>query len=134
MKTIVQMLMLIGIFALWGKAYAYEVVIDIDVDLEQSRVVQNPNQKMMIGTAMVVIQGKQQSFDLSSSNLSDESAEELAMEWLLENSEDLILSTGLDPNLSEVELEIIKQKTKCRGRRNTICHAQLSAKLTVRRL
>tara|TARA_R110000868_G_scaffold143075_16_gene360816 strand:+ start:1164 stop:1568 length:405 start_codon:yes stop_codon:yes gene_type:complete len=134
MKTIVQILMLIGIFALWGEAYAYEVVIDINIDLEQSRVVQNPNQKMMVGTAMVVIQGKQQSFDLSSNNESDESAEELAMEWLVENSEDLILSTGLDPNLSEIELEITEQKNKCRGRRNTICHAQLSARLTVRRL
>ncbi|MFX3675467.1 MAG: hypothetical protein ACN6I6_00365 [bacterium] len=134
MKTIVQMLMLIGIFALWGEAYAYEVVIDIDVDLEQSRVVENNKQTLVSGKAMVVIQGKIQTFELNSTHSFDESAEELAMEWMLENSEDLILSTGLDPNLSEVELEIVKQKNKCRGRRNTICHAQLVAKLTVRRL
>lgn len=134
MKNLLQTLLLVGIIALWGQAKAYDVIIDIDVTHTSKGA-----QVSVEGNAYTLINDQKSNIELSSLNLQppldrSTSGEEWALEWLGENAEDLILSTGLDPNLVEVELDIKKHKLKCRGRQNPECRAELALRLTVTRL
>lgn len=134
MKNLLQILFLVGIIALWGQAKAYDVIIDIDVTHTSKGA-----QTSVDGSAYTLINDQKTNIELSSLKIQapDDrsiSGEEWALEWLGENAEDLILSTGLDPNLVEVELDLKKHKVKCRGRQNPECRAQLAVRLTVTRL
>ncbi len=134
MKNLLQTLLLVGIIALWGQAKAYDVIIDIDVTHTSKGA-----QASVDGSAYTLVNDQKTNIELASLNLQAPvdrsiSGEEWALEWLGENAEDLILSTGLDPNLVEVELDLKKHKLKCRGRQNLECRAELAVRLTVSRL
>lgn len=146
MKNILQILTLVGLFALWGQAKAYEVVIDIEI--EQQSLLRQDNQgqyqlqetPILSGTAYSLVDGVKTPISLQLLNVlspdsKNMSAEEWAMEWLGEVAPDLIASVGagLDLDLIETEVEMRRQKLKCRGKDNIQCRGELSVKLTVRR-
>ncbi len=135
MKNIFQTLFLIGIIALWSQARAYEVVIHIDVEHKSD----NTSSNLTTGNAYSMIGDLKTEIPLTSLNIrppssSNESAEEWAHDWLGENLEELIQSTGLAPELVEVELDLKKHKLRCKRRGTQECRGELSLELSVRRL
>lgn len=134
MKNLFQTMLLIAIFALWGHAHAYDVVFDIDISQ-----VSKADHISLDGSAYSMIGDQKTNIDLQTLGLKPPtqrsiSGEEWTLDWLGENLENLILSTGLDPNLVEVELDLKKHKLRCRGRHNPECVGEISLRLTVRRL
>ncbi len=135
MKNIFQTLLLVGIIALWGEVKAYEVLIHIDVE----HISDSTAASSTTGSAYSMIGGRKTDISLIGLNLTapsstSQTGEEWALEWLGENLEELILSTGLSPELAEVELDLKKHKLRCKKRSTQQCKGEISLELSVRRL
>lgn len=145
MKSLIQVLTLVGIFTLWGTARAYEVVIDIKVK-QKSLLEKQTDGSFSVsksdndGEAWVEINGKRQSIGLENLNLNAPTSrkidgEEWALEWLSESAPELIdlYGEGLDPDLMVSEIDLRKNKLRCRGREKVECNGELSLRLSVTR-
>lgn len=136
MKCLLRLLTLVGIFALWGEAHSYEVIIDIDI------VVKTTEQKLndLSGHAFIEKNNEKTPLDISTLQIttpadSSTNAEEWALDWIGERGHEILEShlEGLDLDLVETEIDLRKNKLRCRKRGTFSCQGELSVRLRVTR-
>lgn len=146
MNTLLRLLTLVAIFAVWGQARAYEVVIDIKVKqksaLDKTSEGLKPNREPeLTGTAWVEAGGERREIalpelDIKAPHTDELDGEEWALEWVAESAPELIQTygVGLDPDLLVTEIDLRKHKLRCRGRTQVECDGELSIRLSLTRL
>lgn len=146
MNTLFRLLTLVAIFALWGQARAYEVVIDIKVKQKSSLDKTSDGLKLkrdpeLTGSAWVSAGGERRELalpelDIKAPHTDELDGEEWALEWIAESAPELIQTygDGLDPDLLVTEIDLRKHKLRCRGRTQVECDGELSIRLSLTRL
>lgn len=147
MNTLFRLLTLVAVFALWGQARAYEVVIDIKVKQKSALDKTSDGLKLkrapeLSGTAWVTAGGGERheialpELDIKAPHSEELDGEEWALEWLAESAPELIhtYGVGLDPDLLVTEIDLRKHKLRCRGRDQLECNGELSIRLSLTRL
>jgi hypothetical protein len=147
MNTLFRLLTLVAIFALWGQARAYEVVIDINVKQKSALDKTSDGLKLksepeLSGTAWVSAGGNERQaialpeLDIKAPHTDELDGEEWALEWIAESAPELIQTygVGLDPDLLVTEIDLRKHKLRCRGRTQVECDGELSIRLSLTRL